>query len=300
MSMKINGNSSDLGINAKERLKEKQALDRTEEAKETDKASDKTSVPKDEYISSEKSGEKPSGLYRLGQDENGNKKLIYDAPDKAGNAKEKCIANTDQVDREIEKLKEKKKELEQQIRAAFGDEEKIKELEKKLADIENELSQKDNDTYRRQNASVTIQSLASSCSETAGRIQEVNQVVTNAVHNLSKHSQDMADYLSDTILKEFQEFVCSGRQYKEDADYVRDMIDAFNNRTDRLKNSMNEIADSIESITKAIDDGASGITGVADSTKSLVEDMADITGRMDTNREIVEELKKQMEVFADF
>ncbi len=145
-----------------------------------------------------------------------------------------------------------------------------------------------------------IQSLASSCSETAGHIQEVNQIVTNAVHNLSKHSQDLADYLSETILAEFQEFVRSGKQYKEDADYVKEMIDAFNSRTDRLRNSMIEIADSIESITKAIDDGASGITGVADSTKSLVGDMADITGRMDTNREIVEELKKQMEVFADF
>lgn len=145
-----------------------------------------------------------------------------------------------------------------------------------------------------------IKSLASSCSETAGRIQEVNQVVTNAVHNLSKHSQDMADYLSETILTEFQEFVHSGRQYKEDADYVKEVIDAFNSRTDRLRNSMTEIADSIESITKAIDDGAAGINGVADSTKSLVGDMADITGRMDTNREIVEELKKQMEIFADF
>ena len=145
-----------------------------------------------------------------------------------------------------------------------------------------------------------IKSLASSCSETAGRIQEVNQVVTNAVHNLSKHSQDMADYLSETILTEFQEFVHSGRQYKEDADYVKEVIDAFNSRTDRLRNSMTEIADSIESITKAIDDGAAGINGVADSTKSLVGDMADITGRMDTNREIVEELKKQMDVFADF
>ncbi|TGY97837.1 methyl-accepting chemotaxis protein [Petralouisia muris] len=145
-----------------------------------------------------------------------------------------------------------------------------------------------------------IQSLASSCSETAGHIQEVNQIVTNAVHNLSKHSQDLADYLSETILAEFQEFVRSGKQYKEDADYVKEMIDAFNSRTDRLRNSMIEIADSMESITKAIDDGASGITGVADSTKSLVGDMADITGRMDTNREIVEELKKQMEVFADF
>lgn len=145
-----------------------------------------------------------------------------------------------------------------------------------------------------------IQSLASSCSETAGHIQEVNQIVTNAVHNLSKHSQDLADYLSETILAEFQEFVRSGKQYKEDADYVKEMIDAFNSRTDRLRNSMIEIADSMEGITKAIDDGASGITGVADSTKSLVGDMADITGRMDTNREIVEELKKQMEVFADF
>lgn len=145
-----------------------------------------------------------------------------------------------------------------------------------------------------------IKSLANSCSETAGRIQEVNQIVTNAVHNLSKHSQDMADYLSETILTEFQEFVRSGKQYKEDADYVKEMIDAFNNRTDRLRNSMVEIADSIGSITKAIDDGAAGITGVADSTKSLVEDMADITGRMDINQEIVEELKNQMEVFEDF
>ena len=109
----------------------------------------------------------------------------------------------------------------------------------------------------------------------------------------------MADYLSETILTEFQEFVCSGRQYKEDAEYVKEMIDAFNSRTDRLRNSMSEIAASIDGITRAIDDGAAGITGVAGSTKSLVEDMADITGRMDTNREIVKELKKQMGVFAD-
>ena len=145
-----------------------------------------------------------------------------------------------------------------------------------------------------------IKSLANSCGETAGRIQEVNQIVTNAVHNLSKNSQDMADYLSETILTEFREFVRSGKQYKEDADYVKEMIDAFNSRTDRLRNSMTEIAGSIESITRAIDDGAAGITGVAGSTKSLVENMGDITGRMDTNREIVEELKRQMEVFSDF
>lgn len=120
-------------------------------------------VPKDEYISSEKSGSKPSGLYRLGQDESGNPKVLYDDPKKAAAPQkdepakkaEECTVNTDKVDREIEKLKEEKKQLQQQIKAAAGEEEKIKELEKKLAQIERELSQKDNDTYRRQHAFVS-------------------------------------------------------------------------------------------------------------------------------------------------
>ena len=48
-----------------------------------------------------------------------------------------------------------------------------------------------------------------------------------------------------------------------------------------------------------MDEGAAGITGAADSTKNLEQDMANITGKMDVNKEIVEELKKQMEVFVD-
>lgn len=137
---------------------------------------DKAATPsrQDEYISSEKASEKPSGLYRVIQDEKGNRKILYDDPKKIQEAKEehantamerkaqdkasgeqaeKCTANTDQVDREIEALKEKQKQLMQQIKAASGDNEKIRELEKKLANIEKELTQKDNDAYRRQNAS---------------------------------------------------------------------------------------------------------------------------------------------------
>lgn len=103
----------------------------------------------DEYISREKSSEKPSGLYKVVPDENGKRKILYDE------RKKSCTTNTDKVDREIEKLKAQKKELEQQIRSAAGDEEKIKELEKKLTEIENALLKKDNDSYRRQNASIS-------------------------------------------------------------------------------------------------------------------------------------------------
>lgn len=168
MSMEISGNYKDYSNDYLERLQE-----RRENAKEIGKAKDagndseSNPIPKDEYISSEKSGSRPSGLYRMGQDENGNPKVLYDAPKKRDSADgngqprvksdrpednaEKCTGNTDRVDREIEKLKEEKQKLERQIKEASGDEEKVKELKKKLSQVENELSQKDNDTYRRQN-----------------------------------------------------------------------------------------------------------------------------------------------------
>ena len=185
MAMQIHGNYDHSGTDYTERVKEKQADQRAEKVKEAEKAAEeknagKMSEPRDEYISSEKSGQKPTGLYRVGQDENGNRKLFFDDPkaghangrgdrseesengkapkaggDSQGKPAEKCVTNTDKVDREIKKLKEKKQELEQQIQSASGDEKKIRELEKKLAQVENELSQKDNDTYRRQNASVS-------------------------------------------------------------------------------------------------------------------------------------------------
>ena len=62
---------------------------------------------------------------------------------------------------------------------------------------------------------------------------------------------------------------------------------------------MDEIAGSISSISGSIDGAASDITGAADNTRILVDDMAGITARMDTNQEIVEELRRQMDVFAN-
>ena len=168
MSMEISSNYKDYKNEYLDRVQTGQ--DKVKEASQDQRGEDKNEgmpFPKDEYISSEKSGSKPSGLYRLGQDENGNPKVMYDDPKRVAKAKdvqpkeepakqaEKCTTNTDNVDREIEKLKEEKKQLEQQIKAAAGDKEKVKVLEKKLAQIEGKLSQKDNDTYRRKNAVIS-------------------------------------------------------------------------------------------------------------------------------------------------
>ena len=170
MSMEVSSNYKDYNNDYLERMQEEKAKGAGKEQNGGNK-SEGIPFPKDEYISSEQSGSRTNGLYHMGKDENGNPKVLYDDPKKAGGADrkgqpkagadspkedaEKCITNTDKADREIKKLKEQKGQLERQIKAVSGDEDKVKELEQKLSQIESELSQKDNDTYRRQNAVIS-------------------------------------------------------------------------------------------------------------------------------------------------
>lgn len=142
-----------------------------------------------------------------------------------------------------------------------------------------------------------VSALAHSSRETASRIQAINSGVTAAVYNLAENAQHLINYMNESVLKEFQAFIESGSQYKEDAAYIRHAMDSFQEQTESLKSSMSGIADSIETITKSIDEGAGGIAGVADNTRSLVDEMEDITQRMDTNQEVVKELEEETTVF---
>ena len=124
-------------------------------------------------------------------------------------------------------------------------------------------------------------------------------MVTGAVDYLTASARELVDYLGQAVLTQFEQFVQSGRQYREDASYVHQSMDAFNSRADRLQQSMADIAGATSSISGAIDGAVSGVAGVAGSTRVLVDDMAGITVGMDTNQEIVGELQRQMDVFAN-
>ena len=103
----------------------------------------------DEYVPEEP--REPSGRYWMGRDEDGQPKIYFDGPEGKKDQGETWECNTDKVDREIEKLKKKRQELEQRLNAET-DEATIKDLERRLAQVERELKMKDSDTYRRQNA----------------------------------------------------------------------------------------------------------------------------------------------------
>lgn len=145
-----------------------------------------------------------------------------------------------------------------------------------------------------------IRQLADSSRETANHIQQINGIVTNAVHNLSDNADNLVSYMKESILPEFAAFVEGGAQYRENATYIEGVMNEFTEKTDALKNEVDSIADSISSITHAIEEGAKGVNGAAQSTQTLVADMDNINERMNENREIASALQKETDVFTKF
>ena len=144
-----------------------------------------------------------------------------------------------------------------------------------------------------------ISHLSDSSREAASNIQKINEIITEAVHNLADHSQDLVNYMRDSILPEFRDFVEDGGRYKNNATYIENMMTDFAASTAELQHTAKEIADSISSISTSISEGAQGVTGAANSTQTLVNDMDSITQRMDENQRIAKNLKDETSVFTN-
>lgn len=142
-----------------------------------------------------------------------------------------------------------------------------------------------------------ISQLAAASQEAANRIQQINRVVTEAVGNLTEHSNGLVQYMNDSILPEFEAFVDAGSAYREKATHIETSMGDFTEKTEVLKKTMAEIADSINTIAHAIEEGVKGVSSAADSTQVLVGDMEDITRHIDENQHIAADLKRETEVF---
>jgi len=145
-----------------------------------------------------------------------------------------------------------------------------------------------------------IRQLADSSRETANRIQDINGIVMKAVHNLADNANNLVEYMQESILPEFGNFVNNSVQYQENASYIQQSMNEFTAMTEELRREINEITGSIATITSAIDDGANGVNGAAERTQSLVVDMEKINGQMEENEGIAVLLNEGTSVFKKF
>lgn len=144
-----------------------------------------------------------------------------------------------------------------------------------------------------------ISHLATSSQEAAGSIQNITASITDSVHRLSQHSENMVTYMETTILAQFEEFVKNGEQYKQNSSYIETIMNEFSVATSELKTLSEKIAFAIDTIANSISEGTDGIISAAKSTQTLANDMDNITTHMSENQRITSDLMKETAVFKN-
>jgi methyl-accepting chemotaxis protein len=142
-----------------------------------------------------------------------------------------------------------------------------------------------------------IRELADVSRKTANNIQNINQLVTEAVLHLADSAKKILDYMNTTILADYENFVKSGSRYSEDANYVKDIMDDFSKKAQLLSNTTNEMIGSLGNISSAINENADDINNVSSNTNSFVENMESIRQEITGVDRIVGELQTEAEKF---
>ena len=144
-----------------------------------------------------------------------------------------------------------------------------------------------------------IRQLADSSRDTANNIQNINNMVTVAVKELIKNSNELVDYINNSVLPDYDGFVSSGQQYNEDAMHVNDVVGQFNTMSDELSGLVKSITDAIDGISTAVEESANGVSTAAMNTGELVRDINQISEEMESNSEVAGKLKEESAIFVN-
>lgn len=144
-----------------------------------------------------------------------------------------------------------------------------------------------------------IQKLANSTRETANNIQTINGLVTQAVNKLARNSNAIVEYIDETIMPDYAGFVDTGVQYSNDAAFVNETMDQFEKKAVNLHRIMQETAESIKGISRAIEESTNSVGNAANNTTVLVQNIDTVNAEMEVNQNISNRLKGEAERFKN-
>lgn len=142
-----------------------------------------------------------------------------------------------------------------------------------------------------------IRNLADSSRDTANNIQNISNMVTNAVQRLAVNAEEMLQFIDEKVMSDYDDFVDVVGKYEQDAESVNGIISDFSRKADEIENTMESMNTGLNDIAVAVDESAKGVTTVAESAVSLVDAMAKIQIETQNNQEISSALSEEVNRF---
>ncbi len=144
-----------------------------------------------------------------------------------------------------------------------------------------------------------IRNLADSSRETANKIQHINSVVVNAVNDLSSNANRIVEYISSTILPDYDNYATSGQQYRKDAEGVSGAMDHCLSKMKLLTDHITKLVEQMNQISTAVEESTHGISVTAQSTTRLVVEINQVQKNVESSVQVVQKLKRQADAFTN-
>lgn len=144
-----------------------------------------------------------------------------------------------------------------------------------------------------------IRQLADSSRETANNIQNINRIVVSAVNELSANANEIIQYISSTILPDYDNYAVSGKQYREDAEGINSTMDECLHKMDNLTEHITSLVERMEDIARSVGECSAGISHSAQSTASLVDEISTVHENVESSVLAVNTLKQQSDAFTN-
>ena len=142
-----------------------------------------------------------------------------------------------------------------------------------------------------------IGKLSESSRDAAVNIQSINSTVIGTVQELIKNANALVTYMEQNILPDYDNFVCAGAQYNDDAVYINEVVEKFHQMAADLKQRTESVMEYISQIQRAVEEGSEGINLAAKNTATLSEEISHISSQIMHNKKIADVLSEEAEHF---
>ncbi len=142
-----------------------------------------------------------------------------------------------------------------------------------------------------------IRQLADSSRDTANSIQEISGMVTNSVQDLVQNAGEILEYISESVLKDYDAFVGSAEHYKEDASRLRDVFAVFKEKSVEMEEIAQRITLGISEINTAVTESTESVVMATESASNMLGSMENIADEAGENKNIANVLNDEVSRF---
>lgn len=142
-----------------------------------------------------------------------------------------------------------------------------------------------------------IRKLAENSTNTANNIQNISEKVVSAVEVLMNNSNDLLNYMQETISTDYKGFEDATDMYSEKAARIDAIMGEFHDNMIRLESIMSETVDNISSVSTAMSESTNGVVMATSNVSEIVNSMEEIKSGAGTNHEISMKLLEEVNRF---